>query len=155
MKKLNFNLQLFASGDVLTYDPKKNIIIFGGKQLTGFAEDDMITIKPLGDGMQIYSGADGEVGRSVDPNSTFEVTVSLATSSKSNDYLSSMYNKDRANGGGMAPLLIKDLSGSTLFFAKQAWVQNFPESKRGRKIDSQDWVFNTGQVTNPVIGGNN
>lgn len=103
MKKLNFNLQLFASGDVLTYDPKKNIIIFGGKQLTGFAEDDMITIKPLGDGMQIYSGADGEVGRSVDPNSTFEVTVSLATSSKSNDYLSSMYNKDRANGGGMAP----------------------------------------------------
>ena len=73
--------------DVLTYDPKKNIIIYGGRQLTGFAEDDMITIKPLGDGMQIYSGADGEVGRSVDPNSTFEVKVSLATSSKSNDHL--------------------------------------------------------------------
>lgn len=140
--------------DVLTYDPKKNIIIYGGRQLTGFAEDDMITIKPLGDGMQIHSGADGEVGRSVDPNRTFEVKVSLATSSKSNDYLSECYNKDRRTGSYMLPLTIKDLSGSTLFFAKQAWVQNFPESKRGRKIDNQDWTFNTGQVNDPVIGGN-
>lgn len=140
--------------DVLTYDPKKNIIIYGGRQLTGFAEDDMITIKPLGDGMQIYSGADGEVGRSVDPNRTFEVKVSLATSSKSNDYLSECYNKDRRTGSYMLPLTIKDLSGSTLFFAKQAWVQNFPESKRGRKIDNQDWTFDTGQVNDPVIGGN-
>ncbi len=140
--------------DVKTYDPKKVIVIFGGRALSGFAEDDMVTIKPLGDGMQIYSGADGEVGRSVDPNQTFEVTVALATSSESNTYLSNCYNKDRATGKGMAPLIIKDLSGETLFFAKQAWPQNFPESKRGRKIDNQEWVFNTGQVTNPIIGGN-
>ena len=140
--------------DVLTYNPKKNIIIYGAKQLTGFAEDDMITIKPLGDGMQIFSGADGEVGRSIDPNSTYDVTVSLATSSKSNDYLSNCFNKDRKTGNNMLPLIIKDLSGSTLFFAKQAWIKNFPESKRGRKISNQDWTFNTGQVDDPIIGGN-
>ncbi|WP_301893830.1 phage structural protein [Mitsuokella multacida] len=140
--------------DVLTYNPKKNIIIYGAKELTGFAEDDMITIKPLGDGMQIFSGADGEVARSIDPNSTFEVTVSLATSSKSNDYLSACFNKDRKTGKYMLPLIIKDLSGSTLFFAKQAWIKNFPESKRGRKISNQDWTFNTGQVDDPIIGGN-
>lgn len=140
--------------DVLTYNPKKNIIIYGAKELTGFAEDDMITIKPLGDGMQIFSGADGEVARSIDPNSTFEVTVSLATSSKSNDYLSACFNKDRKTGKYMLPLIIKDLSGSTLFFAKQAWLKNIPESKRGRKIGNQDWTFNTGQVDDPIIGGN-
>ena len=140
--------------NVLTYNPKMNISIYGAKQLTGFAEDDMITIKPLGDGMQIFSGADGEVGRSIDPNSTYEVTVSLATSSKSNDYLSNCFNKDRKTGNNMLPLIIKDLSGSTLFFAKQAWIKNFPESKRGRKISNQDWTFNTGQVDDPIIGGN-
>lgn len=140
--------------DVLTYNPKKNIIIYGAKELTGFAEDDMITIKPLGDGTQIFSGADGEVARSIDPNSTFEVTVSLATSSKSNDYLSACFNKDRKTGKYMLPLIIKDLSGSTLFFAKQAWLKNIPESKRGRKIGNQDWTFNTGQVDDPIIGGN-
>lgn len=142
------------SGTVKTYDPKKNMIIFGGKQITGMAEDDMITIKPLGDGMQIYCGADGEVGRSVDPNMTYEVSVSLATTSKSNDYLSDTYNLDRATGKGLMPLLVKDLSGSTLFSAPQAWIQNMPESKRGRKIDAQKWVFNTGAVEAPIIGGN-
>ena len=141
--------------DVLTYDPKKNIVIFGGRQITGFAEDDMITIKPHGKGMQLFSGADGEVGRSIDPDSTYDVEVALATSSKSNDYFSSCYNLDRSTGSGMKPLIIKDLGGTTLFFAKQAWVQNMPESKRGRKIDSQKWTFNTGAVDDPIIGGNN
>lgn len=140
--------------DVRTYDPKKNVIIFGSKQITGFAENDMITIKPLGDGFRIYSGADGEVGRSVDPNSTFEIEISLATTSHSNEYLSECYNKDRETGNGMEPLTIKDLSGETRFFAKQAWIKNFAESKRGRKIDSQKWIFHTGQTSNVIIGGN-
>lgn len=143
-----------ADKNVLTYDPKKVLVILGGKQLTGFSEDDIITIRPLGDGMTIYVGADGEVGRSVDPNQCFEVEIALATTSKSNDYLSSLYNQDRANGNAMKPLLIKDLSGSTLFFANQAWPQNFPEAGRGRQIDSVSWTLNTGSVTNPIIGGN-
>nr|DAO21569.1 MAG TPA: Protein of unknown function (DUF3277) [Caudoviricetes sp.] len=144
-----------ANKNVLTYDPKKVLVILGGTQITGFSDDDIITVKPLGDGMTIYVGADGEVGRSVDPNQCFEVTVTLATTSKSNDYLSSLYNQDRANGNAMKPLMIKDLSGSTLFFADQAWPQNFPEAGRGRQIDGVEWTLNTGTVTNPIIGGNN
>lgn len=115
----------------------------------------MITIRPLGDGMTIYVGADGEVGRSVDPNSCFEVEISLASTSKSNDYLSNAYNQDRDNGNGKMPLMIKDLSGTTLFFADEAWVQNFPEAGKGRQIDSVSWTLNTGAVSNPIFGGNN
>lgn len=139
---------------VLTYNPKKNMAFFGGRKLDGFAEDDMITIKPLGKGMQIYSGADGEVARSIDPDMTYEVEISLSTASKTNTYLSNMYNLDREKGKAMLPLMIKDLSGDTRFFAPQAWISNFPESKRGRKVDNQKWVFNTGQVTGLIIGGN-
>lgn len=140
---------------VLTYDPKKFLVILGARQIQGYAEDDMVTIKPLGEGMQLFSGADGEVARSVDPNSAFEITLALSTASKSNDYLSALYNADRKNGTGVLPLIIKDLAGSTVFFAPQAWVQNFPENKRGRKIDTQEWTLNTGQVAGPIIGGNN
>ena len=137
-----------------TYDPKKVIIIFGARQLTGMAEDDMVTISPLGDGMQIFSGADGEVARSVDPNCTYEVTVALSTASQSNVYLSNMFNYDKATGDGVAPLLIKDMSGTTLFSAGEAWVVNMPEATRGRTIDTQEWKFNTGAVTDAIIGGN-
>ena len=136
-----------------TYDPKKIIVIFGSRQLTGMAEDSIVTISPLGDGMQIYVGADGDVARSVDPDATFEVTVSLNTTSNSNDYLSNMYNFDRATGNGVAPLLIKDLAGTTLFSAPEAWIANMPEASRGLTVDTQEWTFNTGQVEDAIIGG--
>lgn len=138
---------------MLTYDPRRNIITFGAKQLTGMAEDDMITIKPLGDGAQQFVGADGEVARSLDPNMTYEVTVSLSTASKSNDYLSAIYNMDRQTGNGILPLMVKDLSGTTKFSAN-AYIVNMPETTRGRKVASQNWVFNTDQVKDPIIGGN-
>ena len=138
-----------------TYDPKKIIVVFGSRQLTGMAEDSIVTISPLGDGMQIYVGADGDVARSVDPDATFEVTVSLNTTSNSNDYLSNMYNFDRATGNGVAPWLIKDLAGTTLFSAPEAWIANMPEASRGLTVDTQEWTFNTGQVEDAMIGGLN
>lgn len=141
--------------DVLTYDPKKVVFVYGGRQITGFNEDDMITIRPNGEGMQLFVGADGEVARSIDPNHTFEIEASLSTASKSNTYLSEQYNKDRSTGSNMQPLLIKDLAGDTLFYARQAWVANFPESTRGRTVAGQNWIFHTGQIENPIVGGNN
>lgn len=142
------------SDGVVTYNPKMLVIVYGSREVDEFAEDDMVTIKPLGEGTQIYSGADGSVGRSMDPNQTYEVTIALATTSKTNDYFSNVYNLDRSTGRGILPLTIKDLSGTTVFQANQAWITNFPEHKRGRKIEAQEWVFHTGQVANPMIGGN-
>lgn len=142
------------SDGVVTYNPKMLVIVYGSREVDGFAEDDMVIIKPLGEGTQIYSGADGSVGRSMDPNQTYEVTIALATTSKTNDYFSNVYNLDRSTGRGILPLTIKDLSGTTVFQANQAWITNFPEHKRGRKIEAQEWVFHTGQVANPMIGGN-
>lgn len=142
------------SDGVVTYNPKMLVIVYGSREVDGFAEDDMVTIKPLGEGTQIYSGADGSVGRSMDPNQTYEVTIALATTSKTNDYFSNVYNLDRSTGRGILPLTIKDLSGTIVFQANQAWITNFPEHKRGRKIEAQEWVFHTGQVANPMIGGN-
>lgn len=144
-----------ALNKVLTYDPRKVVVIFGNSQITGFSEDELITITPHGEGMQLYSGADGEVARSIDPDHTFEVTLHLATSSQSNTYLSNAYNTDRVTGQYIQPLLIKDLSGQTMFSASQSWVANFPESTRGRTIDTHDWVLQTGNVDSPIIGGNN
>ena len=138
-----------------TYDPKKIIIIFGVRRLTGMSEDSIVSIKPQGDGLQTYVGADGDVARSLDPDATYEVTVSLNTTSNSNDYLSNMYNYDRETGNGIAPLLIKDLAGTTLFSAPEAWVSNMPEASRGMTVDKQEWVFHTGQVEDAIIGGLN
>ena len=142
------------TGTVLTYDPKKVLVVLGSRTITGFAEDDMITIAPHGEGMQLFVGADGEVARSVDPDHTFTVTLHLASSSKANEYLSNLYNADRVTGQFILPLLIKDLAGTTLFSAGQAWVAHFPEATRSRTIGTQDSVLQTGQIMNPIVGGN-
>ena len=139
---------------MLTYDPRKVIVVFGARQLTGMAEDDMVTIEPLGDGAVQYVGADGEVARSMDPNRTYKVTVNLASTSKSNDYLSQIYNLDRQTGKGILPLMVKDLSGTTLFMADEAYIHNYPEAGKNREIAAQAWEFHTGSVDNPIIGGN-
>lgn len=149
---IKFDLQRFAG--VLTYDPRKVLIVMGAQPITGFAEDSMVTIAPHGEGMQLYSGADGEVARSIDPDHTFEITIHLSSASKSNTYLSNLYNADRVTGQFIMPLLIKDLGGDTLFSVDQAWVSNFPEATRGRTIETQDWVIQTGQVDDPIVGGN-
>lgn len=138
-----------------TYDPKKVMVQFGNRQITGFSEDDIISIQPNGDGVQTYVGADGEVQRSLDPNRTFNVEITLANTSKANDYLSTCYNMDNANGNGIKPLLIKDLSGTLLFFAEKAWVSNFPQAGRGRQINTNTWTITTDAVEGPMIGGNN
>lgn len=68
--------------------------------------------------------------------------------------LSELYNLDRATGAGILPLIIKDLSRSTMFFAPQAWVVNLPSFDMGRTLDSVDWELDTGIVSEPVLGGN-
>jgi hypothetical protein len=139
---------------VLTYDPKKVVVVFGTSTITGFAEDEMITIAPHGDGFTKYVGADGEVARAIDPNDTFTITLHLAYTSKSNTYLSKVHNADRVTGSFLQPFMIKDLSGDTLFSCEQAWITNWPESTRGRGIETNDWELETGRVLNPIIGGN-
>lgn len=146
-----FDLQRF--GQVLTYDPKKVTVSFGTHQITGFSEDDFLSLEPSGEGVQKVTGVDGEVGRSLDPNETFHITIHLASTSKSNKHLSEVYNLDKKTGRGMYDFMIKDLSGSTLFHAEQAWIINFPSADMGKTISTYDWEFDTGKVEDPIIGG--
>mgnify|MGYP000020098962 CR=1 FL=1 len=139
--------------DVKTYRAKDVMVIYGAKQLHGFSEDSIVSIKPRGEGTQTYVSADGEVARSMDPDKTIEITVTLAHTSESNDYLSQLYEMDRETGKGMLPISIKDLSGRTLAQASEAWISNHAEVKRDKNIAEQEWVFNTGKA-NFSIGGN-
>ena len=138
---------------VKTYDPKKNLVIFGGIELKGFSEDSIIEAEPLGDGMKTVVGCDGETARSIDPNQNWKVTVKLMASSASNDYLSAVHTADKNTGNGILPLLFKDLSGRTTFFASQAWITKPSNIARAKELGENEWVFETGPA-DVLIGGN-
>lgn len=139
---------------VKTYNVKDNVVVVGAREITGFAEEDAFEIKPLGEGIQISVGCYGDVGRSIDPNECYEVTLTLLGTSADNDYLSTLYLADNKTGKGMVPIVIRDLNGTTTFSAAQCWVANRTTVSRGVKIKENQWTLHTGPATN-FVGGNN
>lgn len=139
---------------VKTYDPKKVSVIFG-KSLTGFANDTFVNIARSSDGTTKVTGADGETARSINPDRTYEITVTLMQSSSGNEYLSALFAADEETGSVIMPLLIKDGSGKTLFSTDQAWITNYPESGLAVTAEeNREWVIHTGAAVY-LLGGNN
>lgn len=129
---------------VKTYDPKKVIIVFGTKQLTGFADGTFVSIETQGDGVTAIVGCDQEVVRSIAPDNILKnITVTLLQSSDSNDYLSLIQDSDNQSGNGILPMAIKDLSGRSLMVTDQAWIQKKPSFSRGKSAGdgSTQWSF--------------
>lgn len=125
--------------EVKTYNPKKVTMACGNHMVRGYAEDSFVTIEPVGEGVSSQSGADGEVVRSVDPDSRFTVKIVVQQTSSTNDFLKKMRKKDKKDGTGAFPLTIKDLMGGDVFSAEHAWVKNDAAWGRGKAATDREW----------------
>ena len=130
-----------------TYDPKKILVSLGSHSVTGYAEDGFITIEPHGDGTQKKVGCDGEIVRSIDPDSSATVTISLNYGSPTVAYCQRQYDRDKANGDGTFPIMVKDLKGGLLFSAGVAWVENVPSREFGKEAPGRELVIATGEAS--------
>ena len=130
---------------VKTYDCKKVLMAFGNHAVTGWADDSFITISSSGDGFTKKTGCDGEVVRSVSPDKTYSIKLSLLQTSESNTWMQNRYNMDRETGEGMFPVLIKDLMGGLLFSAEQAWVVKPADRGYGKEAGNREWQIDTGE----------
>ena len=125
--------------EVKTYNPKKVTMAMGNHMVRGYAEDSFVTIEPVGEGVASQSGADGDVVRSVDPDSRFTVKIVVQQTSSTNEFLKNMRKKDKKDGSGVFPLNIKDLMGGEAFSAEHAWVKNDPSWARGKAATDTEW----------------
>ena len=124
---------------VKTYNPKKVTCALGSHNVTGFADDSMITVDYAGDGTSYVEGADGEVVRSIDPSSIYTVKITVQQTSKTNAFLRSQYAKDQTDGNGIFPITIKDILGSEKFSASAAWVTKPASWVRGKTQNNLEW----------------
>lgn len=136
-----------AKGDVKTYSAKEVIIAFGSHAVSGVADDSFVTIEPNGDGMAKQVGCYGEIARSIDPDTTYKVTLSLLQTSETNKFLQSQLAKDEDTGEGMFPVLIKDLKGNLMFQAEYGWIVKAPSRAYGKTTNNRDWEIDTGDAT--------
>jgi hypothetical protein len=140
--------------NVRTFDPNKVIITWGPIIMTGFAEGTFMNItRSKGNLFDKSTGADGSVDR-INKNATdFTITVTLKQTSLSNDLLSAAFLLDISLNTGKFPFVVKDLLGTTTFFAAQAWISKDPDPDFADALSTRAWTFDTGPGTN-VHGGN-
>lgn len=143
------------STEVRTYNPDRIVLLVGGAQMQGYAEDQFVEIAPMSDRVVSKSGADGEVARAISTDRRHTVTITLQQTSPSNDILSGFAKADDLTCGGAAfPILVQDLCGRTMFAATSAWVSKAPSITFGREVSDRVWEITTGNPTIWFAGGN-
>lgn len=128
---------------IKTYNPKEVVVACGTHIVSGYADDSFINIEPNGDGITKKVGCDGEIARSISPDNTYKVKITLLQNSDSNSFFSNIADYDRATGNGLFPVLIKDLRGGLLFATEAAWVIKKSPTTRGKETNNHEWEIDT------------
>ena len=132
-------------GQIKTYNPKEITIALGNHIVTGYAEDSFVTIDPNGDGVTKKIGCDGEIARSISPDDTYIVKLSVLQTSDTNSFLQQRLALDIKTGDGMFPVLIKDLKGGMVFSTEAAWPIRSASRGYGKESTNREWEIHTGE----------
>lgn len=138
---------------VRTFDPKSVVITIGGVPMSGFADGTFLEITSDTQQFTKVVGADGYTTRVKSNNYGGVMTLTLSQSSPSNDVLSGFLALDRTANAGVVPILIKDMSGSTIIFSGTGWIQQFPDVTFGNEINNRAWALDLADI-DILIGGN-
>jgi hypothetical protein len=140
------------------YESQIVSVIFAGISLKDGRSDPFFKIAPMGDAYVIEGpGADGHVAMCGTNDDTYEITLSFKGTSEENAKLSAIHIADRQafNGAGIAPLMCKDASGSTLIMTDRCRIMAMPEQAFGVTKPDMNWKLIA--VIDPggfIAGGN-
>lgn len=85
---------------------------------------------------------DGSVARVHHRDLTYTITLTLHNGSSSNDLLTKVWLFDEVSGGrGKFPLLMKDHSGTDLFFSTNTWIETPASIVKSTSIDERVWTL--------------
>ncbi len=123
------------------YNPKKIALYFDGVRITGFMDGTFVLAEMDEDAFEGHVGSDGLVTRTQNLNEMGTVTATLSQASPSNDLLSLKHLTDKATGIGYGAIMGKDINGTEVFSAAQAWIKKAPNSEFADAVSGREWVF--------------
>jgi hypothetical protein len=124
-----------------TYDPAEVTVGIGGAIMSGYTDGTFVEIARNEATWNSVVGADGIVTRGKTNNRSGTLTLTLKQSSPSNDILSALLVADELTNGSVFPVIVKDLSGNSLYFSAQAYITTFPSSTFSKDITDRSWVI--------------
>jgi hypothetical protein len=132
-----------------TYDPAKVTVTIGPFLLTGFAENTSIEVAPnQAERWSLAVGVGGAKSRAKNHNRSTRTTIHLQQTSPSNDVLTGLEKTGQA-----LPLVVRDLSGRSLFVGGESYVLGPPTASYGDTITNRDWIIESAEMID-FHGGN-
>lgn len=144
-----------ASSETGTYDPSLITLSVAGIVLGGFAEDEFVTVEQNAKRFEHKVGVTGTAARARILDRSALCTVTLLSTSESNDDLSALATSDdtTANGGGIGSFVLRDRGGTTLVQAADCWIEEVPPIAFARTVGNRVWKIRLGKITTYVSGG--
>lgn len=131
---------------IANYSPEDVNCLAFGIPLKGFADGTFVSISkdkvPYGS----IETADGSVSRLYTNSQTYTISLTFHRGSVSNDILTKLWQLDEVTQVGKFSLLIKDLSGTDLFFSTNTWVEGIPNVVESTTFDTRTWVLRSSQA---------
>lgn len=141
---------------IANYCPDEvNVLLAGFINISGFVDGTFVDISKDVVPFSSVRTADGTVARMYNNDQTYTITLTLHCGSSSNDLLTKLWQLDEITQKGKFPLLIKDFSGSDLFFSTTTWIEGIPSISKSNGIDSRIWVLRSSQAIINVGGNTN
>ncbi len=137
------------------YNPSEIAMSFAGIPIAGYADGEFVVIEAESDDFTDVVGTDGDVARARTNDRRGTVTFKLMQTSDTNALLSALRSADllAPNGAGVGALEVRDLQGTTLLSAAEAWIKKMPQTAFDREIGAREWVIRCA-VLEGVVGGN-
>lgn len=132
-----------------TYDPSKVLILLA----------DIIAVEDVMEGsfvqitkdLPVFTSAvstDGKMYRKRSSSTSYTVSLTLSSTSKTNKVLQYMLIADQLTTVAKFPILIKDTGGSSLFSASTCWIENQPDLTFSDQVVPRVWQI---RATEAVI----
>lgn len=139
---------------LFTYIPESVVCLVAGVlPVEGYLDGTFINIEKVKVPFKSITTPDGVTARLQNEDKTYNVSITLHNGSSSNDVLTKLWQLDEITGRGKFPLLIRDGSGSDLFFSTTTWIEQPPSIVKSNGIDGRTWVLKSAYaIIN--IGGN-
>lgn len=139
---------------LFSYCPEEvNVLVAGFIPLKGFVDGTFVSITKDVIPFTSNRTADGVVSRLYNNDQTYTIEITLYNGSESNNVLTKLWQLDEITQVGKFPLLIKDNSGSDLFFSTTTWIESPPVMNKSSTVDGRTWTLRSSQAA-INFGGN-
>lgn len=130
------------------YNPKAIIVTWGEFLIQGFADGSIVRVEYDEDAVTKTVGAQGDVTATINHNRGGKGTCNIKQGAPINDFLSlnAASNRPREAALVVKPFMVKDLFGTTLCIAPQAWIMKVATSEFSKEHTPREWIWDFGDL---------